>query len=201
MKKSWIVIGVIALFAIIIFVSLKNRYNKMVDYDNTVQKQWSEVQNQYKRRLDLIGNIVDVAKGYAQFEQATLTKVIEARAKATSTTINVPPGDPEAMQRFQQSQSEVNSALSRLLVTVEQYPDLKASKQFENIQVQLEGTENRIATARGNYITAVADYNGYIRRFPNNMLSGMFGFHPKPTFQAEAGAENAPNVGDMLENK
>ena len=169
-------------------------YNKMVDLDVAVQTKWANVQSEYQRRTDLIPNLVSTVKGAANFEQETLTKVIEARAKATSMNVSPENLTPENMQRFQQAQGQLSGALSRLLVVAEQYPQLQATQNFRDLQVQLEGTENRIKVARNDFNTSVQEYNSVVRRFPNNLFSGMFGFRPKPPFQAEAGAERAPKV-------
>lgn len=170
------------------------QYNTMVDKDTNVQAKWANVQSDYQRRADLIPNLVNTVKGAANFEQTTLTKVIEARAKATQTTIN--PGDltPENLQRFQQAQGELSGALSRLLVTIERYPELKANQNFLNLQAQLEGTENRIKVSRNDFNAAVQEYNQTVRRFPNVIYAGMLGFRPKQPFQADAGAQTAPTV-------
>jgi LemA protein len=169
-------------------------YNRMVNLDEAVKNKWGNLQSDYQRRADLIPNLVSTVKGAANFEQETLTRVIEARAKATS--MNVAPENltPENMQRFQQAQGQLSGALSRLLVVAEQYPQLRATENFKDLQAQLEGTENRIKVSRNDFNTAVLDYNSTVRRFPNNIFAGMFGFRPKPPFQAEAGAERAPKV-------
>ncbi len=169
-------------------------YNNMVKKDENVKAKWANVQSDYQRRADLIPNLVNTVKGAANFEQETLTQVIEARAKATQTTIN--PGDltPENIERFQQAQGELSGALSRLLVTVERYPELKANQNFLNLQTQLEGTENRIKVSRNDFNAAVQDYNGVVRTFPNNIFSGMFGFPVRQPFEADQGSQTAPNV-------
>ncbi len=169
-------------------------YNSMVGLDENVKAKWANVQSDYQRRADLIPNLVSTVKGAANFEQETLTQVIEARAKATQTTVN--PGDltPENIERFQQAQGELSGALSRLLVTVERYPELKANQNFLNLQTQLEGTENRIKVSRNDFNTSVQEYNGVVRRFPNNLFAGMFGFSLRQPFQADPGAQNAPSV-------
>ena len=172
-------------------------YNDFQRLDEDVKASWSEVLNQYQRRADLIPNIVATVKGEANFEQETLTKVIEARAKATS--IQATPeliNNPEAFDRFQKAQGELSGALSRLLVTVEQYPQLKANQAFRDLRVQLEGTENRITVARNRYIKAVADYNVLARSFPSNLTAMVFGYQPKPNFtvQDEAAISAPPKV-------
>lgn len=172
-------------------------YNEFQQLDEQVTAQWSEVLSQYQRRADLIPNIVNTVKGEANFEQETLTKVVEARAKATS--IQVTPelaNDPAALQRFQAAQGELSSALSRLLVVTENYPNLKANQGFQDLRVQLEGTENRITVARNRYIKSVADYNVHARSFPNNLTAMVFGYKTKPSFsvQNEAAITTAPTV-------
>lgn len=169
-------------------------YNKLVTQDQNVKGKWGNVQSEYQRRADLVPNLVNTVKGAANFEQETLTKVVEARAKATQTTIN--PGDltPENIAKFQQAQGELSGALSRLLVTVERYPELKANANFTALQTQLEGTENRIKVARNDFNTAVQEYNTSVKVFPNNIFAGMFGFQEKGFFAADAGADKAPTV-------
>lgn len=196
MKKSWIVIGGIILLVIILISSVSGSYNKLVNSEENVNKKWADVQGAYQRRSDLIPNLVSTVKGYANFEQETLIKVVEQRASATKPTINLDPSklDANTLAQFQKTQDELGSALSRLLVTVEKYPDLKANQNFLQLQAQLEGTENRINVERRNFNEAVQLFNTSLRRFPTNMLAGIFGFSAKPYFQAEAGAEDAPKV-------
>ena len=169
-------------------------YNSMVAKDEGVEAQWANVQNAYQRRADLIPNLVNTVKGAANFEQETLTRVIEARAKATSVNISPDNLTPENIERFQAAQGELSGALSRLLVSVERYPELKANQNFLELQAQLEGTENRISVERRKFNEAVQDYNSYIRSFPRNMIAGMFDFEQKGYFEAEAGAQTAPTV-------
>jgi len=169
-------------------------YNGMVDRDETVAKSWADVQTQYQRRSDLIPNLVSTVKGYADFEQKTLTDVIEARSKATSMNINADEITPKNIAKFQSAQSELSGALSRLLVTVERYPDLKANQNFLELQAQLEGTENRIAVSRQKFNESVQDYNSFIRSFPRVIYAGWFDFEKKGYFEADAGTENAPKV-------
>jgi len=166
----------------------------MVDKDEEVAGQWANVENAYQRRADLIPNLVNTVKGYADFEQETLTKVIEARAKATQTTIDPSNLTPESIAQFQEAQGQLSGALSRLLVTVERYPELKANTNFLELQAQLEGTENRIAVERRKFNEMVQNYNKYVRNFPNNMIAGMFGFDKKGYFEASEGAEEVPVV-------
>lgn len=169
-------------------------YNEMVEKDEAVTKQWSQVENVYQRRADLIPNLVEVVKGYAKHEKETLEGVIEARAKATSTNINVDNLDAAAIQKFQSAQDGLSSALSKLMVVVEKYPDLKANQNFLELQAQLEGTENRIATERKRFNDAVGEYNTFIKKFPKNITASMFDFEERDYFKAQEGAEKAPEV-------
>jgi LemA protein len=169
-------------------------YNTMVQKDETVEAAWANVQNSYQRRADLVPNLVNTVKGAANFEQETLTQVVEARAKATSVNISPDNLTPENIQRFQAAQGELSGALSRLLATVEAYPELKANQNFLELQAQLEGTENRISVERRKFNEAVQDYNTTVRSFPNNLMAGVFGFERKGHFEAEAGAQQAPTV-------
>ncbi len=194
MKKVLITIGVIFLIGLMLYSFFAGRYNTMVELQETIPKEWAQVESQYQRRADLIPNLVNTVKGYANFEQETLTRVIEARASATQVKIDPSNITPEQLQQYQQAQNGVSSALSRLLVVAEAYPDLKANQNFMDLQAQLEGTENRIAVARNRFNEVVQPYNVYIKRFPNNMLAGMYGFTPKGYFEAAQGSENAPTV-------
>jgi len=194
MKKTWIIIGIIVLIAIAGYRFFAGSYNNMVKYDETVVTAWANVENVYQRRADLIPNLVNTVKGYAKHEKETFTAVIEARAKATSINIDANNLNAETMKQFQQAQSGLSSALAKLMVVVERYPDLKANQNFLELQAQLEGTENRIAVERRKFNETVQVYNTYIRSFPRNLLAGMFGFERKTQFQAEAGAEKAPKV-------
>ena len=169
-------------------------YNSLVEQQQTVDQTWAEVENQYQRRADLIPNLVNTVKGYATHESGTLEKVTEARAKATSITINADDLNEENLAKFQKAQGELSQALKSLLAVSEAYPDLKANENFRDLQVQLEGTENRVTTARGRYTQAVAQYNTAIKKFPTVIYAGWFGFKPKPQFQAEAGASSAPKA-------
>lgn len=169
-------------------------YNTMVEMDETVESQWAQVENVYQRRADLIPNLVNTVKGYADFEQKTLTDVIEARAKATSINVQADELTPDNIQKFQQAQSQLSGALSRLMVTVERYPDLKANQSFLELQAQLEGTENRIAVERMKFNEATKNYNAYIRKFPQVIYAAWFDFEKKGYFEAEAGAEQVPEV-------
>ncbi|MGB4770702.1 MAG: LemA family protein [Chitinophagaceae bacterium] len=169
-------------------------YNNMVKLDQDVKGKWGNVQSEYQRRSDLIPNLVNTVKGAANFEQETLTKVIEARAKATQTTIDPTNLTPENIQKFQQAQGELSGALSRLLVTVEKYPELKANANFTALQTQLEGTENRIKVARNDFNGSVQGYNTAVKTFPNNIFANMFGFKEKGYFAADPGSEKTPTV-------
>ena len=171
-----------------------SKYNGLVDIDQNVKSQWSQVENQYQRRSDLIPNLVNVVKGYATHERETLEGVITARSKATSTTINASDMDEATLKRFQQSQDALSSALSRLLVVAEKYPDLKANEQFLDLSKQLEGTENRIATARRDFNNAAQEYNTKRNKFPTVIIAGITGFRERPYFTAQAGSEVAPTV-------
>lgn len=193
MNKTYVWIG-IAVLATILCVSGCNSYNGLVALDENVQTSWSQVENQYQRRADLIPNLVNTVKGYASHEEETLTKVIEARSKATSTTIDASKLNEESLAKFQQNQDALSSALSRLLVVAEKYPDLKANEQFLNLQSQLEGTENRITVARQDFNNTAKTYNTEVRAFPKSLFASMFGFERRPYFEAKEGSEVAPTV-------
>ncbi|MDZ7771944.1 MAG: LemA family protein [Balneolaceae bacterium] len=172
-----------------------SKYNTLVSQQETVNQRWAQVENQYQRRSDLIPNLVNTVQGAADFEQETLTEVIEARSQATSIQVSSEDlNNPQALQQFQQAQNQLTGALSRLLVTVEKYPELQANENFQDLQTQLEGTENRIATERQRFNEAVQGYNTSIRRFPTNIFAGLFGFGQKAYFEAEEGAEEVPEV-------
>lgn len=194
MNKKWIIWGVIILFILIFFFGCKNGYNKMVSLDEKVKAQWAQVENVYQRRMDLIPNLVATVQGAANFEKSTLTGVVEARAKATAININADQLNEQTLKQFQASQGELTNALSKLMMVVENYPQLKANQNFLDLQAQLEGSENRITTERMNFNTAVQEYNSYIRAFPRVIYASWFGFQTKPNFTAEAGAEKAPKV-------
>lgn len=181
--------------ALVACVSLNScGYNTMTEKEEAVNKAWSNVENQYQRRSDLIPNLVNTVKGYAQHEQSTLTAVLEARSKATQITVNADDLTPEKLKEYQQAQGQVTSALGKRLAITEAYPDLKANENFKELQAQLEGTENRISVERRNFNEVVGDYNTYIRKFPQNMVAGIFGFEKRAYFEAEAGSEKAPKV-------
>ena len=169
-------------------------YNKMVDLEEQVTSQWSQVENVYQRRADLIPNLVNTVRGYASHEQETFVEVVEARAKATSVNVNAENMSPQAIEQFNEAQQELSSALSRLMVVVEQYPDLKANQNFRDLQAQLEGTENRIAVERRKFNEVAQQYNAYIRKFPQLVYAGMMGFEKKDYFEAQQGSERAPEV-------
>lgn len=194
MKKSWIVIIILVVLVFVGYSYVKGKYNTMVVASETVDAQWAQVENVYQRRADLIPNLVATVKGYASHEKETLEGVIEARAKATSTTISADNLSPQALQQFQSAQDGLSSALSRLMVVVERYPDLKANQNFLQLQAQLEGTENRIAVERKRFNESARDYNLSIKMFPNTIFAGMFGFEKKAYFEATQGAETAPQV-------
>ena len=189
-KSFWIIVAL----AVLLFFWTKGVYNNLVTQDEGVKTAWSQVENQYQRRADLIPNLVNTVKGYAAHEKNTLEGVMNARAKATQTTIDPTNLIEETMKQYQAAQGELSNALSRLMVVVERYPELKANENFRELQVQLEGTENRITVERKRFNEVAQGYNTYVRTFPNNILSGIFGFQTKAYFTAEAGAEKAPQV-------
>ena len=189
--KKWIILIIIAVAA---GFGLMSSYNGLVKAETEIDSVWANVESSYQRRADLIPNLVNTVKGQANFEQQTLTNVIEARAKATQTKIDPSNLTEEQLNEFQQNQNQVGSALSRLLVTVEQYPQLKANEGFMNLQVQLEGTENRINVARNKFNEAARIYNEKVRQFPTKLAAMIFGFKAKPYFKSATGAENAPTV-------
>ncbi len=183
------------LVALVALVSLNScGYNTMTEKEEAINKAWSNVENQYQRRSDLIPNLVNTVKGYAQHEQSTLTAVMEARSKATQLTVNAEDLTPEKLKEYQAAQGQVTSALGKLLAISEAYPDLKANENFKELQAQLEGTENRISVERRNFNEVVGDYNTYIRKFPQNIIASIFGFDKRAYFEAEAGSEKAPKV-------
>ena len=191
-RKGWIILAVAAVLVIGTYSWLKGSYNDMVLRREAATAQLGNVENQYQRRMDLIPDLVNTVKGYASHEQNTLSEVVEARAQATQTRIDV--NDAAAMARFAQAQGELSSALSRLMAISESYPDLKASQNFRDLQTQLEGTENRIAVERRKYNEAAQSFNTYVKMFPRNLLADMFGFAPLNYFEAQQGAEKAPEV-------
>ena len=194
MKKGLITGVVVIAVLVAAFVWVKNVYNQMVVSDEHVQASWSQVENVYQRRADLIPNLVATVKGYAAHESETREGVVAARAKATQVTVDPADLTPEALEQFNQAQGELSAALGRLLLIQENYPDLKANQNFMELQAQLEGTENRIATERMKYNEAAQAFNTGIRRFPDNIVASIFGFEKKGYFEAQAGAETAPKV-------
>jgi LemA protein len=194
MKRSNIILLVIGAALLLLVFNGCGSYNSMVTKQEATSSAWAQVENVYQRRLDLIPNLVNTVKGVANFEQKTLTDVINARASATQMKVDASKLNPEQLQKFQASQGELSQALGRLMVVAEQYPQLKATQNFLELQSQLEGTENRIAVERGRFNDIVKDYNSYIRKFPQVLFAGMFGFDKKGYFEAEKGAEKAPEV-------
>lgn len=194
MKRSTIVIIVILVVVLAIFLWVKNGYNSMVNEQEGVQTAWSQVENVYQRRADLIPNLVNTVKGYAAHESQTLENVVNARAKATQLTVNSDELTPEKLAAYQKAQGELGAALGKLLAIQENYPDLKANENFLALQSQLEGTENRIATERMKFNEAAKRYNVLIRVFPKNIIASLFGFDKMPYFEANEGAESAPVV-------
>jgi LemA protein len=192
--KKWITIGIVLIAIFAIYRFFAGYYNNMVASGENVTKAWQDVESDYQRRLDLIPNLVNTVKGYADFEKSTLTAVIEARAQATQVKVDANNITPEALKNFQAAQGQLTSSLSRLLVTVEQYPDLKANQNFLELQAELAGTENRIKVARNKFNQAVQDYNTYVKSFPRNLIAGMFGFTPRTYFEADEAASKAPEV-------
>lgn len=191
MKRSGLIIlGIVAIIAIWAFTG----YNGVISQDENVKKSWSNVQTEYQKRSDLVGQLVATVKGVANFEQKTLTDVIEARSKATSINLKADDLTPENMAKFQQAQEQLKGSLSRLLVVAEQYPQLKATENFTKLQGQLEGIENDVKTSRNAFNEAINTYNVKVRRFPVNILAGLFGFKVKEGFKADAGTEKAPEV-------
>lgn len=186
--------AIIAVLGIYLYTKAVGTYNQFVQTEETINGMWAEVETQYQRRADLIPNLVNTVKGYAEFEQETLTGVVEARSKATSVQIDPTNLTPEKLGEFQKAQDQLSGALSRLLVSIEKYPDLKANQNFLELQAQLEGTENRISVARRNFNESVQAYNQNLRTFPNNIFAGWYNFEAKGYFQASEGAENAPTV-------
>ncbi len=194
MKKS-LITGIAVVAAVVaIFMYGTNTYNSLVSQEENVGNAWSNVENQYQRRSDLIPNLVNTVKGYAEHEKSTLDAVVSARAKATQATVNLEDLSAEKIQAFQKAQGEIGMALGRLLAVSENYPQLKANENFQALQAQLEGTENRISVERRKFNEIAKVYNTNIRRFPKNIFAGLFGFEKKPYFEAQAGSEKAPEV-------
>ena len=191
--RNTLLLVVLGVLVLLVFMGC-GQYNSLVQQDENVKKVWNNVQSQYQRRADLIPNLVRTVQGEANFERGTLNDVINARAKATSMQINPDNLTPENIERFQAAQGELSGALSRLLVTVERYPTLRANDAFRNLQTQLEGTENRIAVARNDFNAAVQSYNTQVRKFPTVLIAGIMGFERKEGFTADPGSQNAPRV-------
>ncbi|WP_071135237.1 LemA family protein [Millionella massiliensis] len=194
MKKGIWILAIVLVLIFGIFFWFKGTYNNLVERSQQVAGQWANVENQYQRRADLIPNLVNTVKGYAQHEESTLEGVVDARAKATQMQLNFSDLNEQALAKYAQAQGELSSALNRLMAISEAYPDLKANQNFLDLQTQLEGTENRIATERRRFNETVQSYNVYVQQFPRNLIAGMFGFTPKSFFAAEAGAQKAPEV-------
>ena len=200
MNKKGCLIGLISFLAVVVIIAVGcviygiNTNNKIVTAEESVNSQWAKVENQYQRRADLIPNLVNTVKGYASHEKETLDAVVSARAKATQITIDPDNLDEASLRKYQEAQGELSQALGRLLAVTENYPDLKANQNFLELQAQLEGTENRISTERTRYTDSVKEYNTLIRKFPASLIASMNGFEKKPQFEAEKGAETAPEV-------
>ena len=194
MKRGYVVLIVIVAVVLVLFFWIKGMYNSMVRMDEGVSSAWAQVENVYQRRADLVPNLVATVKGYAEHESSTLEAVVNARAKATQMTVDPSSLSEAEIAQFTAAQDELGAAIGRLLVSVERYPDLKANQNFLELQAQLEGTENRIAVERQKFNEAARSYNVTIRRFPNNIFAGMFGFEKKGYFEASEGAEQAPVV-------
>lgn len=194
MNRTKLMLIIATAVVAIVVLWVVNAYNRMVTAEEAVATEWANVESQYQRRADLIPNLVSTVKGYAAHESETLEAVVNARAKATQTTVDVNNLSRESFEKFQEAQGELNSALGRLMMITENYPDLKANQNFRDLQEQLEGTENRIQVTRQSYNNAARAYNTMIRRFPNNILSSMFGFEIVTYFQADAEAAKAPQV-------
>lgn len=193
MRRSLPLLIILGIVVLLLFWGCGS-YNGLVQQDEVVKKSWNDVQSQYQRRADLIPNLVNTVKGEANFERGTLNDVISARARATSMQVSPENLTPENIEKFQQAQGQLSGALSRLLVTVEQYPNLRANDAFRNLQTQLEGTENRITVARNDFNAKIQDYNTQVRRFPTNIFAGIMGFNPRQGFTADPGTQNAPRV-------
>lgn len=191
-RKGWIILAVVLIVVLGTYSWMKGSYNEMVRLNEEVQAQSSQIENQYQRRADLIPNLVSTVKGYAEHEKSTLDQVAEARAQASQTRIDI--NDAQAMAQFDRAQGELSSALSRLMAISESYPDLKANQNFLDLQTQLEGTENRISVERRKFNETARQFNTYIKMFPRNILSGLYGFDPVNYFEAQQGAETAPKV-------
>lgn len=196
-------VGILVVLAVIVGLSFAGTYNRLVTLGQDVDKSWSEVENQYQRRADLVPNLVATVQGAANFEKDTLTQVTEARASVGRATVNAgkAPTDPQALAQFEAAQNQLGAALQRLLVVSERYPDLKANQSFRDLSAQLEGTENRITVARGRFNDSAQTFNTAVKKFPTNLIAGMFGFKERPYFKAVTpGAEQAPKVNFNFNN-
>lgn len=193
-KSSLIIIAIVVVLGLILYNTFSGSYNKMVTMEEGVEAAWSTVETQYQRRSDLYSSVVSTIKGSADFEQETLNSVIEARSKATSVNIDANNLTPEKIEQFQNAQDQLSGAFSRLLVSVERYPELKTTQAFRDFQTQIEGTENRINKARNDFNQEVQGFNTYVKQFPTNLIAGLFGFDEKGYFQAEEGSENVPEI-------
>lgn len=196
--KKWLVIGSVIIGALILISIMISPYNSMVAKEENVAASWAQVENVYQRKYDLIPNLVSVAKNYAEFEQETLTQVTEARSKATAINISADNLTAEQMAQFEQAQSQLNTSLGRLIASFERYPDLKANQNFLKLQDELSGSENRISTERRRFNEVVRDYNTYIRKFPQNIFAGIFGFERKALFENDEAAEGGKVDVDQL---
>lgn len=194
MNRKWLIPGIIIGVIVLLIAIVAGGYNGLVNQREAVKSSFANVQTQYQRRADLVPNLVNTVKGAADFEQSTLTEVTEARAKATSISIDPTKATPQQLAQYQQAQGELSQALGRLLAVTENYPQLKAVQGFQDLQVQLEGTENRIAVARKDFNDTATGYNARIQTFPTNITAGLFGFTTFPYFEAEQGADRAPEV-------
>lgn len=194
MKRPGLILIVVVALLALLGMNACSSYNNMVEKNESVTAQWQQVENQYQRRMDLIPNIVATVQGEADFEKSTLQAVVEARANATRVSINPDKLDEESLRKFEQAQGNLSSALSRLLVVAEQYPNLKANQGFADLRVELEGCENRISTERYRYNDMAKEFNTYIQKFPKNIWAGMFGFSKRNYFEMKEGADTTPNV-------
>ena len=190
--KSRTILFVILGVIVLLFFWGCGTYNNLIGVDQEVKTKWGNVETNYQRRTDLYNSVIKTIEGSANFEKSTLTEVVQARAKATSVNVDI--NDPASLQKFQEAQAGLQSSFSKLLAVVERYPDLKTTAAFQGFQTQIEGTENRINVARQDYNAAVQSYNLKVKTFPNNIFAGMFGYHEKPFYKADAGSEKAPNV-------
>lgn len=194
MKKGGIILLIIGVVVVVMYMSFKSTYNNMIAQRENVKAQWANVENQYQRRADLIPNLVSTVKGYATHESSTLEAVVEARSKATQMQVNFDQLDEQSLAKYNAAQGDISSALGKLLAITENYPDLKANQNFRDLQVQLEGTENRISTERRKFNESAQAYNSYVMQFPRNIFASMFGFKQMSYFAADAGADKAPKV-------